>query len=83
MLRVFLLSILAFSVRADDKCIAWAQLVEQASYMQPEERERMFDDALKTAPDRVVARYVMTAKNWLDKGLTVKAAWLECASDAT
>lgn len=78
------LALLATTALADSQCIAWARLVEQMDALPPHERTLVYDEAAKLArPADVASRYLMSAVNWLRHGGTVRAAWQQCAGDAT
>lgn|GEM_PF-6243355 len=74
----------AWAARADgyarnysSECPTWARLVERIEALPAAQRE--WDTWMREA-DQVVQRYVLSARNWIDAGLTGRQAWGECRS---
>lgn len=75
---------LAWGARADgyarnysSECPTWARMVERIEVLPAEQRDWQ---TWMTSADKIVQRYVLSARNWIESGLTSRQAWGECTS---
>jgi len=59
------------------ECPTWARMVERIEALPPDERQWQ---TWMSEADQVVQRYVISARNWIESGLTGRQAWSECSS---
>ena len=75
---------LSWGARADgyarnysSECPTWARMVERIEALPVAQREW---DLWMNEADKIVQRYILSARNWIESGHTGKQAWSECSS---